>query len=153
MKRIIALAAITGVIALPFAGNALASNGQHNRGRTLVFQVVSDETVVLDVNPTGGAGDQIVFSENIYKNDQLVGSNSGVCTQTPDPDEGHFLCNVTFDLTNRGQITVSGIVDFAEERPVVAVVGGTGEFRGARGEFDFTTETDGTFIDTFRLSK
>jgi len=152
MKKTIALAAITGAIALPFAGNALASNGQHNRGRTLVFQVESDQTVLVDANPEGVVGDQIVISEKIYKDGQLVGSDSGVCTQMPDPDDSHFLCTVTFDLTNRGQITASGIVNFAEARPVIAIVGGTGEFRHARGEFDFTTEEDGTFIDTFRLS-
>lgn len=151
MKKTIALAALTGAVAFPFAGNALASNGQHD-GRILVFQVVSDQTVPLDVNASGGAGDQVVFSENLYKNGQLVGSDSGVCTQTPDPDNSHYICNVTFDITSRGQITTDGIVNFAEARPVIAVVGGTGEFRGATGEFDFTTQSATTFTDTFWLS-
>jgi hypothetical protein len=61
-----------------------------------------------------------------------------LCIQTPDPDNSHYICNVTFNLTNRGQITTDGIVNFADAQPVIAIVGGTGEFRGATGEFDFT---------------
>jgi hypothetical protein len=152
MKKPFVLAAIAGAIAFPFAGNAVASNDRNDGGRTLVLHVVSDQTVPVDVNPTGGAGDEIVFNENLYKNNNLVGSDAGVCTQTPNPDNNHYLCNVTFDITNRGQITVDGIINFADTRPVIPIVGGTGEFRAAKGEFDFTTQSPTTFTDTFRLT-
>jgi hypothetical protein len=40
----------------------------------------------------------------------------------------------TFVLTGRGQIVVEGLFGFTEQRPALAVVGGTREFRNARGQ-------------------
>jgi hypothetical protein len=40
----------------------------------------------------------------------------------------------TFVLSGRGQIVVEGIFSFTEQRPTLAVVGGTRQFRNARGQ-------------------
>jgi hypothetical protein len=40
----------------------------------------------------------------------------------------------TFVLQGRGQIVVEGVFNFAQQRPTLAVVGGTREFRNARGQ-------------------
>lgn len=40
----------------------------------------------------------------------------------------------TFVLQGRGQIVVEGVFNFTEQRPTLAVVGGTRQFRNARGQ-------------------
>jgi hypothetical protein len=40
----------------------------------------------------------------------------------------------TFVIRGRGQIVVEGLFGFTEQRPALAVVGGTREFRNARGQ-------------------
>jgi hypothetical protein len=40
----------------------------------------------------------------------------------------------TLVLTGRGQIVVEGLFGFTEQRPALAVVGGTRQFRNARGQ-------------------
>lgn len=45
-----------------------------------------------------------------------------------------LFVEATFVLQGRGQIVVEGIFDFTQQRPALAVVGGTREFRNARGQ-------------------
>jgi hypothetical protein len=40
----------------------------------------------------------------------------------------------TFVLQGRGQIVVEGVFNFTQQRPTLAVVGGTRQFRNARGQ-------------------
>jgi hypothetical protein len=47
------------------------------------------------------------------------------------------------------RIVVQGLFDFTTPKNVMAVVGGTGRYAGAKGEVEFLTKSDDTFIDTF----
>jgi hypothetical protein len=58
----------------------------------------------------------------------------------------------TVDLQLKGgQITVQGLADFTQSRIVHAVTGGTGIYRGARGEFSFTSPSPGVLDMTLTL--
>jgi hypothetical protein len=116
----------------------------------LIYKVKSHRSAMLDLNPDGGAGDQIVFDENLYKQGTRVGEDRGVCTATFQPAK--YSCHITFTIWGRGQIVVDGMTDFKQSQPVLAIVGGTREFRRAQGWFDFTTQNPTTFTDTFHLS-
>jgi hypothetical protein len=131
---------------------AEASASRPAGGRAIVVRAQSDKTVNVAVaGDSTGTGNEVVFSETLWVGSTQVGSDSGVCTQTPDPDGAHYTCDVAFVLDGRGQITVQGLVNFADADPVLAITGGTGQFRGAKGEFDFTTQSPTSFTDTFHL--
>ena len=48
-------------------------------------------------------------------------------------------CNGAFVLFGRGELTLQGL--FVNDHNVPAITGGTGEFRGARGEAHFNNDT------------
>src|SRR5947209_9196560 len=69
------------------------------QGSTIVVTAKSDKTVTVAVaGDTTGTGNQVVFSETLWQNTTQVGSDNGVCTQTPDPDGTHYTCDVDFVL-------------------------------------------------------
>lgn len=155
-KRV--LASITAAISIPgiVIGAGVASRSSDHgsavrKATTLVVQAVSDKSISLSVNPKGNPGDQIVFSENLFSNGRKVGTDAGVCTAVPDPDNSHYQCTVTFQFA-QGQVAVGGLINFTDARPVIPIVGGTGKYRAARGEFDFTSQTSTSFTDTFSFN-
>lgn len=107
-------------------------------------------TPIKEPSTTNGIGNQNLFSDDLRykKNNELAGRNSAVCTTTspfsnpPDLRPAHRganLCTLAFVLLDRGKITVSGIVtdeDFAAGGFVLPIVGGTDEFKNARGEYE-----------------
>jgi hypothetical protein len=87
----------------------------------------------------GGYGDGSISSgilENAAGSSQVgifAGTLTVVSSATPP------LTISTLDLQLQGgQITVQGFVDTSTSPSVTAVTGGTGIYRGARGEFSFT---------------
>jgi hypothetical protein len=45
-----------------------------------------------------------------------------------------LLCEATFVLNGSGEIVAEGVFGFTDQRPDLAVVGGTQGFRNARGQ-------------------
>ena len=87
----------------------------------------------------GGYGDESISSgilDNAAGSTQVgnfAGTLTSVNSATPP------LTISTLDLQLRGgQTTVQGFVDTSKSPSVTAVTGGTGIYRGARGEFSFT---------------
>ena len=87
----------------------------------------------------GGYGDESISSGNLDKaagNFSQVGIFAGTLTSLGSVPP---LMMATVDLQLQGgQITVQGFFDSSKSTIVTAVTGGTGIYRGARGEFSLT---------------
>ena len=84
-----------------------------------------------------GQGDYVVYSavETRARGAEPLGSATGQCTQHSKTGAKKVVlfCTNTFSLAG-GQIVLAGAVVDEAKRNVVAVVGGTGSYRGARGQ-------------------
>ena len=101
---------------------------------TLIGKV--DAAQIIDNEPAGdSAGDVVIFSQKLYDRSEtrVVGRSHAMCTRTTDP-EGSYLCDGAF-LLRRGEITIQGVDPPATvTRHPLVVTGGSGRYRGARGE-------------------
>ena len=120
------------------------ANAHGDRGKVLKLGATELQSDFVDVGDPGPSlGDEIVFSETLFKRGREVGMSGGVCTITygvPPYDVVTANCVVTLNL-HRGQITLQGLNEFqGEDDPgpfFLAITGGTGDFRGAGGEATF----------------
>jgi Allene oxide cyclase barrel like domain len=142
---VLAVASIT--LASATAPPASVANTD-NHGKVQVIQLVARtvQEAFLDIDRNQGPslGDQIVFSDNLFRNGKKVGTDGGACTVTnvsKDLSKVTANCVATLSL-RRGQITLQGLVTFTEtgQPPpfFVAITGGTGAYRTAHGEMTVT---------------
>lgn len=99
---------------------------------------VSNQFEEIDLGATGESlGDQIVFTDDVYKHERLIGSLDGVCTTTRvDTDGLNQQCVVTLTLP-KGQLTAQGTIRFDEDFDdsfTIAITGGTARYDDAAGE-------------------
>jgi hypothetical protein len=89
----------------------------------------------FDAPPVGGElspGDTVLLTEDVFTPaGRRVGHNEVRFTVML---RGEAFGEGTFILQGRGQILVEGVIDLADPRGEFAVVGGTREFRNARGQ-------------------
>ena len=87
----------------------------------------------------GGYGDESISSGNLDKaaGTSQVGIFAGTLTSVSSATPPLTISTLDLQLQG-GQITVQGFVDTSKSPSVTAVTGGTGIYRGARGEFSFT---------------
>lgn len=125
---------------IPAAPMAQAdANGDKSKELRIVAVEIQSE--FLDLGTAGPSlGDELVFSETLYKKKREVGTSGVVCTvvQAMAPyDVLTFHCVGTLSLRS-GQITLQGLIEVqGEDDPgpfLVAITGGTGKYRGAGGE-------------------
>jgi hypothetical protein len=118
--------------AKPPASNAAAANAKDVTRLVLIARFV--EETFVDVPPVGefNPGDTRLFTEDVFTpGGRLVGHDQSRFTGT---FREELFAEASIVLQGRGQIVVEGIVNFTEQRPALAVVGGTREFRNARGQ-------------------
>lgn len=130
--------------AMVVAGFALAGDGRKaaptdSRGSTATIVLIDRETddlVFTDLGEPGeGAGDTVLRRDDLFdaKGVKKVGDTFARCTiqfGTPPVSQ----CDIVARLDGRGDITLSGLVALPEVPFALAVTGGTGEFRHARGQ-------------------
>ena len=152
MKRIVALvclfaaAAFAASVALAGHGNG-HGNGHGRHGH--VLHVIEHATTDSISNQGGGAGDAVgnilTFNNDVFdQNDSArVGGDQGYCVRLVVGVS--WECNWTTVL-DRGQITVEGPF-YDTHDSVVAITGGTGAYRNARGEMELKSRAGGTEFD------
>jgi hypothetical protein len=145
-KRIVTAGAT--VVAVVVVASAFGSGPARNASTTTIHVVehaVTDNTV--DVGRKGdSAGDVLTFHNKVFdaKDHAVVGSDQGHCIRI-DPVAGSYECLYTTSL-HGGQITVEG--PFYDKRnSVLAITGGTGRYRAARGELQLRSRAKGTKFD------
>ena len=125
--------------AKPSASNAAAATAAAEAAaeakgvtRLVVIARFVEETVV-DAPPVGQnhPGDTVLFTEDLFTpSGRPVGHDQVRCTVM---FREELFCEASAILTGRGEIVVEGVFG-AEQRPALAVVGGTGQFRNVRGQ-------------------
>ena len=129
--------------------------------RSGVLQLVAKEvdSTYVDLGEEGfSLGDQFVFTNDLMSGDTKVGEDGGACTVVRLTDAGATVqCNGTNSLPG-GQIAVQGVVTYGEEDAEfkqdpypLAIIGGTGRYRSARGEVVVQEVSSEEFHLTFRI--
>jgi hypothetical protein len=150
----LALAGLLGA-ASAIAATAQASQSAHPAATTgamtaHTIHLVAHEKQRKFLNE-GGFGDQEIF-RGILDNASgttRVGIFAGTLTSVSSNDSLN-LATVDLQLPG-GQITVQGFFFGTRSRIVHAITGGTGSYRGARGEFSFTFPSPGVLDMTLIL--
>ena len=138
-------------LAMAGATTALAARGASASGTSVhTIHLVGHETQNKFLSQ-GGYGDESISSGNLDNaaGSSQVGNFAGTRTSigTVPP-----ITLATMDLQLQGgQITVQGFLDRGKSPFVHAVTGGTGIYRGARGEFSFTEPSQGVLDITVTL--
>src|SRR5262245_26666683 len=151
MKRLLTLAALTAaavlVVVLAVGATGAASSGGGKRIH--VFERATTDTLV-DLRPRGDSvGDTLTFANEVFdpRTGQKVGTDQGQCVRTVVGTA--FECSWTTFLP-RGQITVEGpFYDAADS--TVAITGGTGAYRNARGTMDLHARSASEFDFVFHV--
>ena len=157
MRRIVGLAGVGVLLVIAIvvaAGGAASGSGGHDRGKGQTIRVVERATTdtSVDLGATGDSiGDLLAFGNELFdkRNQTKVGTNQGSCIRTV-PGKA-YECTWTNSLA-KGQITVQGpFLDSGDS--VLAITGGTGAYRNARGTMDLHARSATEFEFTFHLSK
>jgi hypothetical protein len=104
--------------------------------------------------PEDSLGDQIVFSNDLFRGGVKVGTDGGVGTLVRlEPRVAATIQFVATARLPRGQITVQGLVRFTDGPSTfnVAITGGTGRFREAHGVLTVEEVSDTESLLTFRI--
>jgi hypothetical protein len=123
--------------------------------------VVLEEEQEEDLGEEGpSVGDLYAFSGPLFDESEEteLGRFDGVCTTTSSPGpsaEARRLCNVTATFVEEregAEIDAQGVGRIEAEDVVLAVNGGTGEFRTARGQATFEyEEREDRIVITYEL--
>jgi allene oxide cyclase len=155
MRRTLVLMALAAVTASALTAAAVAigsgSSGLTQPTRVHVIEhPVTDQ--VIDIGAPGDSpGDQLPFANPIFdaSNSRQVGSDEGNCVRAS-TTQGRWECMWTTFLP-KGQITVEGPFRDKFATTVLAITGGTGAYRNARGTMILHLRSDGNFDFIFRL--
>jgi hypothetical protein len=146
------------VAALSLTSLSPASAHKHERHAFTITTKVLDEGRVDAGAPGPTLGDVSVITEDAYRDGKKVGTSDLSCTIVRVDPVKHFFaaeCLNTAVLPG-GQITSQGYVtsDEIEKVPFKqAITGGTGAYRGARGELTVDEAGDGPAHLTFDLGR
>jgi hypothetical protein len=133
MRRVMLLALVVATTA------TLAAPAPASARRTVIrATLVTKQDHLVDAPPAaamGGdfsPGDAIVFSDDVVVRGRTVGHNVGTCLTLSAPV---FICHTAVQLRG-GTLVLDGLYDAVSTKTQngVAVVGGTGRYRGARGD-------------------
>jgi hypothetical protein len=157
--------ALTAILLAAWAAGTACSAPDAPQQKTVSLYLHDTQPAAnLDLgSPGAGPGDVFVFAGDVFdhKGGTKLGRAGGHATTTSgDPTTpGELLFTVTFALA-RGQIEAQGIFDssalFAGQTLPIAVIGGTGDYRDARGEgttqvpVDVPNLADANFVLTIR---
>ena len=145
----------SAALATAGAATAAAAGGSSASGTSVhTIQLVGHETQHKSISQ-GGLGDEEIFSGNLDKaagNFSQVGIFAGTLTSVNSATPPLTISTLDLRLQG-GQITVQGFLDRGKSPFVHAVTGGTGIYRGVRGEFSFTEPSRGVLDITVTLRR
>jgi hypothetical protein len=131
-------------------GSAVGAGiGNDRGGHTMTFHVLFQPFNYTDLGAPGpSAADVIVFHDQLLQSGKTVGDEVGSCVLVD--ETGLSNCSGVIQLENRGTITFS-FVNAPPPHKVLAVTGGSGDFRAVRGEGTLDENEDHTGTLVLRL--
>jgi hypothetical protein len=154
MKRLLGIVFSLVVLAAIGAAVAWAGSPAHHGGGARSFTVIEHATTDATTDtgaPGDSAGDVLTFANEVFDRTDThpVGTDQGYCVRVV--AGASYECNWTTFLRG-GQIVVEGPF-YDTKDSTLAVTGGTGRFRRARGTMDLHARENGTkFAFVFHLS-
>lgn len=148
--RVIAVGLSLAASVLLLQGSVLgAGTGKDRGGHTMTFHVLFQPFNYTDLGAPGpSAADVIVFHDQLLQSGKTVGDEVGSCVLVD--ETGLSNCSGVIQLENRGTITFS-FVNAPPPHKVLAVTGGSGDFRAVRGEGTLDENEDHTGTLVLRL--
>jgi Allene oxide cyclase len=147
MRKTISITA--AAVAVVLVAGYVAQAGTTRHQATTLLHVIEQATtdLVVDTGPTGdSSGDLLTFANDLFDetNVDKVGRDQGSCIRI-NTTEGSWECT-WINFLKGGAITVEGPF-FDNHDSVMAVTGGRGRFKGARGSMELKVLSDGTGYD------
>src|SRR3954470_22903263 len=143
LSTVVPLAAIVALVVAvtAYAGGGSGDNRGHGRTITVVEHATTDTTTDTGAKDDS-VGDILTFANDVFdsRDAKKVGTDNGYCLRTV--KGAAYECNWTTFLAG-GQITVEGPF-FDAKDSTLAITGGTGRYRGARGTMDLHSLAGGT---------
>lgn len=146
MKRLLILAGLLAAVGLTIA--VVTGGASTTPGQTIHVIEHANTDTLADVDPSGDStGDVLTFHNPVFNaaDSQKVGRDQGSCIRIRASATGSWECNWTTFLAN-GHITVQGPF-FDTRNSVLAITGGTGAYRDARGVMELKSRAGGTEFD------
>ena len=149
MKRVIAAALLVAaaVLAVAVSASAGGSKGHHSAGHTIrVVEHATTDAVTNGDPTTDDVGNILTFANDVFNasDAKKVGTDQGSCLRVVAGSS--WECMWTTFLPS-GQITVEGPF-YDTSNSVLAITGGTGAYRNARGEMELKYHNpEGTKFD------
>ena len=152
-----AFASLLGVAALSLAGySAAASPIAPKESRTQTISATTHPTNLLFISPSGQTfqfptgplppGTQVLASDSLTQRGAAVGTDYEHCTMTFGITA---LCDDTAVFVGGDQLRVSYTFQWPSSGPLTSlngeIIGGTGPYDGARGQFHQAANPDGSF--------
>jgi hypothetical protein len=149
-----AVVAVAAMALVGWMGLALASGGgvTHPTTIKLVAKVTAFGNDVANPNSNNSTASSYALSGslwNVSKTDR-VGRLDVACTSTT-PKGTFALCDATFTLRGRGEISTSGVSPQNGAPDTDPITGGDGEFRNVRGQADIGQSSGTTIKITLEL--
>lgn len=148
------LAALIALVVLVSGSTAAYANGGKGKKVRLTAEEIQFE---FTTGETPSLGDELVFSETLFKRGREVGQSGVVCTvvqATPPYTTVSFHCVGTLSL-RKGQITLQGLIEVQgldDPGPFkVAITGGTGKFKCAGGQATYRQTGDTTAVYKLKI--
>lgn len=133
-----------------FAGQQAAS-----ADTTLKAREKFTATYIQDVGKKGTSmGDRLVFTSVLRdpKGTKLADSGGECVVLSGKSDtDAKYQCTQNYRFTGGDVLMAGGPFTFAKKVNKWSIMGGTGKYRGAAGQVDFTTLTADSFADVFRF--
>jgi allene oxide cyclase len=146
MRRVLSIAIpLVGILVLAAAVSAWAAGDgrSDNSGKTItVVEHATTDATTDTGDPGDTAGDVLTFANEVFNagDTAKVGTDQGYCIRVVKGTS--YECNWTTFLPG-GQVVVEGpFLDAANS--TLAITGGTGRYRGARGTMDLRSLAGGT---------
>jgi len=150
MKRLLTLAVAVATAAVVFAVFGGAGSASSGGGKRIHVVERATTDAVVDLGDSGdSAGDTLTFANEVFdrSNTHSIGTDQGYCFRTVAGEA--WECAWTTFL-RKGQITVEGpFYDAADS--TLAITGGTGKYRNARGWMDLHARSATEFDFVFHV--
>jgi hypothetical protein len=132
MKKLAALIALAAAAISPAAADA---QSRHTVVRTVVLQTTDG----FSTTGTLAAGTIFGGTGLLRQGGVSVGTYSSICIAS---STTRAQCNATLIWRGRGRVQLAGSISITETTNRVSIVGGTGKYRGARGEASIRRASD-----------